>query len=344
MIITTFLFIICLIAICKKSDKALSEKRQFTDILKFVAALLVVNGHLFVFGGGPRVWMQEMSIGQLCVSLFFFLSGYGLMCSYERKGDVYLKGFLLHRLGRVILPLVTAYIVTLPVYRIVKGTIDWHTLFSTLYWGGPFLQFSWYVTEIVILYLFFYVIMRSSVSKQYKIYILTFVVLFMMGVLFITRQPVWYINALPTFIMGIWYQKYEQNICNEILLEGGKKLSVVILLSLVLLITFHWHFVAEHIRALSAFRYQYASYYIMNIVFVILLIIAMKGREFSMTFPPVLINSYYEIYLMQSCAMIAFKDLIISFPMYWFCGMLLTVILAVVMHKVNSLLIKSLKI
>lgn len=119
MIITLFLFIICVVAICKNASKSLSEKQKFTDVLKFVTALFVVNGHLFVFRGGPHSWAQEMNIGPLCVSLFFFLSGYGLMCSYERKGAAYFKGFLSHRLGRVIFPLITAYIVTLPVYRIL---------------------------------------------------------------------------------------------------------------------------------------------------------------------------------------------------------------------------------
>ena len=80
------------------------------------------------------------------------------------------------------------------VYRIVVGEIDWHTVFSTFYWGGPFLRFSWYVTEIVLLYLFFYVIMRSSVSKQHKIYILTFLILLMMGVLIATKQPIWSVS------------------------------------------------------------------------------------------------------------------------------------------------------
>lgn len=344
MIITLFLFIICVVAICKNASKSLSEKQKFTNILKFVTALFVVNGHLFVFGGGPHSWAQEMNIGPLCVSLFFFLSGYGLMCSYERKGAAYFKGFLSHRLGRVIFPLITAYIVTLPVYRIVVGEIDWHTVFSTFYWGGPFLRFSWYVTEIVLLYLFFYVIMRSSVSKQHKIYVLTFVILLMMGVLIATKQPIWYIESLPAFMIGFWFQRYEKKMYNEFLTGGSEKIGVVILLSLVLLITFHWHFVVEHVQMLSAFRYQYASYYIMNIVFVILIIIAMKGVETHITFPPALTNSYYEIYLMQSCVMLALRDVTRSFLVYWLGVMLLTVVLAVLMHKGNSLLMKSLKI
>lgn len=42
MIITLFLFIICVVAICKNASKSLSEKQKFTDVLKFVTALFVV--------------------------------------------------------------------------------------------------------------------------------------------------------------------------------------------------------------------------------------------------------------------------------------------------------------
>ena len=72
----------------------------------------------------------------------------------------------------------------------------------------------------------------------------------------------------------------------------------------------------------------------MNIVFVILIIIAMKGVEIHITFPSALTNS----------SMLALRDVTSSFPVYWLGVMLLTVVLAVLMHKGNSLLMKNLKI
>ena len=84
-------------------------------------------------------------------------------------------------------------------------------------------------------------------SKQHKIYVLTFVILLMMGVLIATKQPIWYIESLPAFMIGFWFHRYEKKMYNEFLMGGSEKIGVVILLSLVLLITFHWHFVAEHV-------------------------------------------------------------------------------------------------
>ncbi|WP_259317952.1 acyltransferase family protein [Bacteroides stercoris] len=63
----------------------------------------------------------ECRFGSLSVSIFFFLSGYGLICSYNLKGEKYLKGFLIHRIGKVIIPLLTAYAIYIPLLKIISN-------------------------------------------------------------------------------------------------------------------------------------------------------------------------------------------------------------------------------
>lgn len=117
----------------------LSNKRIITDITKFMAALLVVNGHTFMYYSGMPELSCWMNLGAQCVSLFLFFSAYGLMCAYEKRGEAYLQGFIPRRIGRILIPWVTAYIVSLSVYALFQGTIDWGDVLSTLYWGGPYL-------------------------------------------------------------------------------------------------------------------------------------------------------------------------------------------------------------
>lgn len=69
----------------------LSQKRSLCDWVRYIAALLIVNGHLFLFYNPESILTPYMNLGACCVSIFFFFSGYGLMTSYERKGDAYLK-------------------------------------------------------------------------------------------------------------------------------------------------------------------------------------------------------------------------------------------------------------
>lgn len=275
MLITLFLFIFCLIAVCRKCDGPLNRKRPLTDLAKFIAALLVVNGHLMIFGGAPDALATELNLGTLCVSLFLFFSGYGLMTSYAAKGQAYFHKFIRHRIGRVVLPLLTAYLVTLPVYRIFAGPIDWMKVLETVGWGGPYLRFSWYVTEIIGLYLLFYLTMRPTfLAVNVKVTILSVCIAIVMGTLAVLQQPLWYIVSLPAFVIGIWFQRYE-----ELILRTTKGFRIVstLLLSAALLVTFRWDFIAQRVEALSMYRYQYVSYYSVNVVFILLAIILLIG-------------------------------------------------------------------
>ena len=190
----------------------ISNQRYLTNTVKFIAALLVVNGHTFMYYSGMPEISRWINIGAQCVSLFLFLSAYGLMCAYQQKGDRYLKGFLTRRLGRILLPLLTAYAIALPVFEIFRGTVDWTDVLLTLYWGGLYLKFSWYVTEILVLYLLFYSCAKLSKSPKQLMHMLTFAVIALMAVMIATQQPLWYINGLPCFIFGLWYQQYEEKI------------------------------------------------------------------------------------------------------------------------------------
>lgn len=234
----------------------LSQKRQLTDIIKFITALLVVNGHLFMYYSNMPQLTQWMNLGAQCVSLFLFFSAYGLMCAYERKGQEYLQGFFTRRICRVLIPLVTAYAVSLPIYAIFKGVIDWQNVFNTLAWGGPYLKFSWYVTEIVVLYVLFYFCAKFSKSDKGLAYILSVSVVMLMLALFVTRQPVWYINGLPCFILGIWYKRHESDV---IAFMDRARWSVFTVLALFFIVEFQWHYV-------SAKRYLHCQHGVISML------------------------------------------------------------------------------
>ncbi|WP_250721259.1 hypothetical protein [Bacteroides fragilis] len=42
------------------------------------------------------------------------------MCSYSLKGKKYLEGFCIHRISKIIIPLLTAYIIYIPILRLIK--------------------------------------------------------------------------------------------------------------------------------------------------------------------------------------------------------------------------------
>lgn len=258
----------------KGTTMRICEMRNATSVVKFVAALLVVNGHLFAYYSGMSSVVQWVNLGAQCVSLFLFFSASGLMCSFERKGKAYIDDFLSRRLGRIIIPLVTAYILSLLAYRVFVGDIDWLNVLATLSWGGPYMKFSWYVTEILVLYGLFYVCGRFCRDIRSLSIVLSISVVILMGVLIVALQPLWYINGLPCFIMGIAYQRYEDRILAYLSLN---KIYTIASLALLFLLFFQWRYVSENVSVLSAYRYTYMAIYLNNILFVALIIAIMTS-------------------------------------------------------------------
>lgn len=50
-------------------------------------------------------------MGEMAVSVFFLMSGYGLALSYAKKGDAYLNGFIKKRLWKLLLPFIITVVV-----------------------------------------------------------------------------------------------------------------------------------------------------------------------------------------------------------------------------------------
>lgn len=313
----------------------LSNKRIITDITKFMAALLVVNGHTFMYYSGMPELSCWLNLGAQCVSLFLFFSAYGLMCAYEKKGVAYLQGFISRRIGRILIPLLTAYAISLPVYALFQAPIDWGNVLSTLYWGGPYLRLSWYVTEIAILYMLFYTCAKFSKSSKMLAMSLSIAVLLLLILMFATRQPSWYLNGLPCFVLGIWYQRYETQLIR--IVEKHRSVLQIGLL-LCFLVFFQWRFVKDAIPAISAYRYEYVAMYLSNLFFVSLIIICINSinRIQLTTRMGGAIYSFYEIYLVQNAVMIAVTSFAFSFLGTWLLIMVSSAVMGYALFRINT--------
>lgn len=318
----------------------LSDKRNLTTVVKFIAALLVVNNHVIAYYGNMPEINPWICFGSQCVSLFLFFSAYGLMFAFEQNGEVYLQSFLPRRLGRILIPFLTAYSFSLLIYASFKGPIDWVNVVSTLYWGGSYLQFSWYVTEIVILYIVFYMCAKVCKNVRRLSTCLYFAVVLLIALLMFTKQPVWYINGLPCFILGVWYQKNERIILNYI---ERYKWMLVSVFSIAFLLTFQWHYMRDFIPALSAYRYAYIAMYLSNLLFVSIVIICINNisdnsniRIRKLSMGGAIIRSFYEIYLIQNAVMIIVTSFVLPFGWTWLLIIIGVIILGYAMNMINT--------
>lgn len=101
MTLAIFLLIIVAIILFKPSMCFQFDKDQ-TIRLKGILAVLIVMYHTM------RGIIIVENWGYVIVSMFMFVTGYGLMASYANKGEVYLQTYFRHRFLKLLPPLVLA--------------------------------------------------------------------------------------------------------------------------------------------------------------------------------------------------------------------------------------------
>lgn len=138
---------------------------QQSKILQGITAVSIIFHHLsqYITEYG-NVWKGPITIyssmGILFTTIFFFCSGYGLVISYKRKPD-YLKNFFKKRMPSVFIPFMLSNII----YFIFVG-IYFNRIGSVLEGVANFFGIvlintnTWFLVEIMILYLAFYFIFR----------------------------------------------------------------------------------------------------------------------------------------------------------------------------------------
>lgn len=139
-----------------------------------VAAAFIILHHLTqavtkygTVDRGPVTILQ--SLGIYFVSIFFFFSGYGLLLSYRSKEN-YMDGFLLKRLPVVLVP----FMVTNAIYAATIGldserikTIP--DMFSSILGFTLINTNAWYVVEILLLYIVFYLAYHPRKKKKVQV-------------------------------------------------------------------------------------------------------------------------------------------------------------------------------
>lgn len=148
-------------------QSSITFDRNVTDVLKFIACLMVALGHYCgycsvndihnVFIDAIRIVSPQF--GYLGVALFFLLSGYGLMMSDKKKHLVF-GAFIRRRLSKTYLPAVLVSVIWLGINMVINETGGVNLLCNQYYFLGVIWRFNdevmWFVRVIIVLYLFFY--------------------------------------------------------------------------------------------------------------------------------------------------------------------------------------------
>lgn len=172
------------------------SKENTLPIRGFVA-ILVLLSHF-------QLMWPISNIGYLCVAIFFFFSGYGLMYSYLVNSN-YIDSFLQRRLPSVIIPYWSSCIV----YIILITILGYQFSIKVIFIGilNPFLDsfrfisVAWYVCVIVLFYILFYLSFRFFSGKK-ALFFLT-IGLFLYGILAVKFKPDYWSMSFSTFLLGL---------------------------------------------------------------------------------------------------------------------------------------------
>ncbi|MCR5617485.1 MAG: acyltransferase [Clostridiales bacterium] len=232
------LLIAILIAGAKVSKRhEWQEKPLGLDTSKAIqgfAAVAIILHHLsqdLLDRAGPFEFLSEC--GVIFVGIFFFFSGYGLYTSLKTKEN-YLKGFLKKRLITILIPFYSCIAVFTVASCICGAKYKPLELLSILSGWSLINTHMWYIVEIAILYLAFFIIYRLIKNRTIATVVMgIFVLLMMAGSLYLCHgedfscsywfMGEWWFNSTFLFIIGIIVSKH-----SELLTKIARKAYIVL--------------------------------------------------------------------------------------------------------------------
>ena len=235
-------------------------------MLQAIACIFVILHHLTQvitsygdLNRGPITLLSQMGI--LFTSVFFFFSGYGLIINVSSKPS-YLDNFLRHRLSTVLVPFFVANIIAV-IIRIFYMKINMSpTQIVKCVLGLVLINGNgWYIVEIFIIYLAFYVLFRFI--KNYKISTVL-LCLFIASLIYIGYSRghdtstlgnhwfmgEWWYNSTIVFIQGVLFGCFKERVLSIV------KRHYSILITVFTLLFIICFYIEEIIRKRYGYYYE----------------------------------------------------------------------------------------
>lgn len=192
-------FILSLICVFSLKKYELQEEKYTYESELSVRGVLVI---LVVFN---HAFQDAYLLGNIAVSLFFCFSGYGLIKSYQKKGQSYfINGYWRKKVENLVIP----YCILNIIYIIWDTFIDRKSysineiIFS--FFNATIMKVGWYTVVILILYFFIYFIYHIlKVKENKKIFILFGTEFMLIFFLFVIGCGSWWYCSILAFTVGI---------------------------------------------------------------------------------------------------------------------------------------------
>lgn len=332
-------FIVMIILGCKYT----TPKKQYDNYLdvnpmsalRGILAVEIILYHMSENNVGGRLFSQLSHLGYLPVPIFFFLSGYGLLYQYKRKGKSYLNGFWKNR----ILYLLIIYLLTSIIYAILKYAVGREiTLLSflkDLITCKPTATAHWYILVQLILYIIFWIAFKLNVKNR-KISIGIVILLTLALSLFYAfkgEEIHWYQSNFAFAFGLIWAEEKEKI---DVFLQKHYGVAFIITIGLniiTLAIIYGSMYLGFYYELINPIFRN-----VLGIVFVAFLCVLLRIVQPKAKYWTFLGSISLEIYLYHSFAWVLLRSKLINIEnnaLWTIATLLLSIAIAIIAHKIN---------
>lgn len=253
MIIFYFLIVVAaLIGI--KYRKSQKEKdtyfsKESTNAIKGIFILMVFLRHANQYVSKSEyeyamIWDKMFSLidallDQLIVVMFLFISGYGVMSSIKKKGNVYIKSIAKHRVLNTLLNFDVAVFFFFILALITGRPFTCRQAFLSLLAWESLGNSTWYIFVIIACYfstfMSFLIVERGVEHKRYMGgMIINIVILLTIGFLLDKAGKVWY-DTMVSYPIGMLFAIYKDKIDTFVMLKWTYSTCLIVCMFLFVL-------------------------------------------------------------------------------------------------------------
>lgn len=298
-------FIAVLIYLLPMNDDYLGVKTTLG--LKGFLALGIIFHHLSQWVTTGSEFSNFAYMGTYIVSIFFFLSGYGLYYQNEHKPN-YMSGFLYKRLSRIFVPFLFISLIYL-VYRVANGqVIDIEYFINLFVKGSTIIINGWFVNIIILMYLLFYVSFKLFKKSEVAIFINLLLIL---GYIFIAiklNYGFWWYNSSLPFAVGLLWAKYKNRIDSFV---NNHYFALLILFTILLFISHRYDFIISKLNITDSYSYALIAN-LDNVIFTIYFMLFIKKFNFDNKYLNFIGTISFELYMIHGLFMSIFAKYFVS--------------------------------
>lgn len=296
-------------------------------------ALVVIYHHLSQNTVDGVFFRGFTLVGYLAVAIFFFLSGYGMQ-KKNITDDNYNKTFLMKRMPTILIPYIIITILYWGLLALGGEVYSFLDILMSIVKGKPIAKYSWYIINIIFLYLSFYVLMKI-IKKNHKYMILGAILLYVMWTCLCMKLSfgVWWYSSTQLFVVGIIWATYEQRIVEFIKAHFN-------IISIVMIIAFAMSFLLDFV--VSKFIISLILKETAAVLFTILVLLFSMKFQIGNSFMDFFGKISFELYLTHGLFVILCgKDFlgIDNNLLYSISILFLTIIFSFAYHKLCKFLL-----